>query len=168
MRVAEGSPAGTAVGDPVTGTPYDDGDPETDDALTYTLTGEAATSGAFVIDAASGQISVAEGATLDYETKSSYTGKVNWTIQGQAAAADLTINVTDLAAIVGDAPTVTRTRFEEETPPALDVSWTAAAGQRSDHHRLRGPVPQERRCGMDALQVRRPRKPWHRNQPVVG
>ena len=57
---------------------------ETDDALTYTLTGEAATSGAFVIDAASGQISVAEGATLDYEAKSSYTGEVNWTVQGQA------------------------------------------------------------------------------------
>ena len=86
--VAENSPAGTAVGDPVTGTPYDDGDPDTDDALTYTLTGEAATSGAFVIDAASGQISVAEGATLDYETKSSYTGKVNWTVQGQAAVAE--------------------------------------------------------------------------------
>ena len=42
--VAENSPAGTAVGDPVPGTPYDDGDDETDDALTYTLTGEAATS----------------------------------------------------------------------------------------------------------------------------
>ena len=37
-------PAGTAVGDPVTGTPYDDGDPQTDDALSYTLTGKAADS----------------------------------------------------------------------------------------------------------------------------
>ena len=34
--------------------------------------------------------------------------------------------MTDLAAVVGDAPTVTRTRFEEETAPALDVTWTAA------------------------------------------
>ena len=61
---------------PVTGTPYDDGDDETNDALTYTLTGEAATSGAFVIDSATGQISVQEDANLDFETQSSYTGKV--------------------------------------------------------------------------------------------
>ena len=128
--VAENSPAGTAVGDPVTGTPYDDGDDETDDALTYTLTGEAATSGAFVIDAATGQISVKQGASLDFETKSSYTGQVNWTVQGQAAAADVTISVTDLEAGQPAAPTVTRTTFSEPTNPALDVSWTAptAAG----------------------------------------
>ena len=71
-NVAENSPAGTLVGDPVTGTPYDDGDENTDDSLEYTLTGDAAT--AFVVDPATGQISVAEGATLDYETNSSYTG----------------------------------------------------------------------------------------------
>ena len=123
--IAENSPVGTAVGEPVTGTPYDDGDDETDDALTYTLTGEAATSGAFVIDSATGQISVQEDANLDYETKSSYTGQVNWTVQGQAAAADVTINVTDAEAGQPDAPTVTRTRFEEESNPALDVTWTA-------------------------------------------
>ena len=123
--IAENSPAGAAVGAPVTGTPYDDGDDQTDDALTYTLTGEAATSGAFVIDSATGQISVKQGATIDYETKSSYTGKVNWTVQGQAAAADVTINVADLEAGQPDAPTVTRTRFEKETNPALDVTWTA-------------------------------------------
>ena len=121
--VAENSPAGTLVGDPVTGRPYDDGDPETDDSLTYTLTGEAAS--AFVIDSATGQISVAEGATLDYETKSSYTGQVNWEVQGQAAAADLTINVTDVAAGQPGTPTLTRTQFEVETPPALDVTWAA-------------------------------------------
>ena len=73
--VVENSAAGTAVGDPVTGTPYDDGDDQTDDALTYTLTGEAATSNAFTIDSATGQISVKQGATIDYETKNSYTGK---------------------------------------------------------------------------------------------
>ena len=104
--VAENSPAGTAVGDPVTGTPYDDGDDETDDALTYTLTGEAATSGAFVLDSATGQISVQEDANLDYETKNSYTGSVTWTVQGQTATADLTINVTDVEAGKPDAPTL--------------------------------------------------------------
>ena len=123
--IAENSPAGTAVGDPVTGTPYDDGDDQTNDALTYTLTGDAA--GAFVIDASSGQISVKQGATIDYETTSSYTGQVKWTVQGQEAIANLTINVTDLEAGKPDAPTVTRTRFETETNPALDVTWTAPA-----------------------------------------
>ena len=123
--IAENSPAGTAVGDPVTGTPYDDGDDETDDALTYTLTGEAATSGAFVIDSATGQISVQEDANLDYETKASYTGSVTWTVQGQTATADLTINVTDVEAGKPDAPTLARTEFSEPSNPALDVEWAA-------------------------------------------
>ncbi|MDE2868042.1 MAG: fibronectin type III domain-containing protein, partial [Chloroflexota bacterium] len=123
--VAENSAAGTAVGDPVTGTPYDDGDDQSDDALTYTLTGEAATSNAFTIDSSTGQISVKQGATVDFETKSSYTGRVNWTVQEQEAFADVTIQVTDLEAGKPDAPTVTRTAFSEPTNPALDVTWTA-------------------------------------------
>ena len=88
--VAENSAADTDVGDLVTGTPYGT------ETLTYTLTGETATSGAFEIDSATGQISVAEGATLDHEAKSSYTGKVNWTVNGAAAAVNLTIDVTDV------------------------------------------------------------------------
>ncbi|MDE2869004.1 MAG: fibronectin type III domain-containing protein, partial [Chloroflexota bacterium] len=123
--IAENSAAGTAVGDPVTGTPYDDGDDETDDALTYTLTGEAATSGAFVIDSATGQISVQEDANLDYETQSSYTGKVEYTVNGYATAINVTINVTDAEAGKPDAPTVSRTEFSEPSNPALDVTWTA-------------------------------------------
>ena len=46
-------------------------------------------------------------------------------MQGQAAAADLTINLTDVEAGQPDAPTVTRTEFSEPANPALDVSWTA-------------------------------------------
>ena len=121
--IAENSSEGTTVGNPVTGTPYDDGDDQTDDALTYTLTGDAAA--AFVIDAASGQISVKQGASLDFETTSSYTGSVTWTVQGQTATANLTINVTDVEAGKPDAPTVTRTEFSEQSHPALDVTWTA-------------------------------------------
>ena len=34
--------------------------------------------------------------TLDYETKSSYTGQVKWTVQGQQAVAKVTINVTNI------------------------------------------------------------------------
>ena len=117
--IAENSPAGTAVGEPVQGALYNG------ETLTHTLTGEAADSGAFVIDEASGQIRVAQGATLDHETKSSYTGEVHWTVQGQAAVANVTIQVTDVEAGQPDAPTLTRTEFDEPTDPALDVSWTA-------------------------------------------
>ncbi len=123
--VAENAAGGTKVGAPVTGKPYDDGDDDTDDALSYTLTGDAAA--AFVIDSASGQISLKPDTSLDYETTSSYTGQVHWTVQGQAAAADLTINVTDIEAALAGAPTVTRTEFSEPSNPALDVTWTAAA-----------------------------------------
>ena len=116
--IAENSAAGAPVGDPVAGTPYKN------ETLSYALTGEAATSGAFVINRASGQVSVAQGATLDYETKKSYTGKVHWTVQDQAVAANLTINVID-AGPPGqpDAPEVTAS----DTAPltTLDVSWTA-------------------------------------------
>ena len=122
--VDENAAANTAVGDPVTGTPYDDGDDQTDDALTYTLTGDAAT--AFTIDSATGQISVKTGATLDYETTSSYAGAVEYTVQGQAASISVTINVTDVEAAMSAAPTLARTQFSEPTAPALDVTWTAA------------------------------------------
>ncbi|MCY4575193.1 MAG: fibronectin type III domain-containing protein, partial [Chloroflexi bacterium] len=123
--VPENSPAGTVVGAPVAGTPYDDGDDSTDDALTHTLHGEAATY--FDIDAATGQISVKQGTSLDYETEDSYTGQVKWTVQDQEATANLTINVTDVGAGKPDAPTLTRTQFSEQSDPALDVEWTAAA-----------------------------------------
>ena len=123
LSVMENSPAGTLVGDPVAGTPYNDGNDQTDDALSYTLTGEAAN--AFEIDSATGQISVKQGATLDYETKSSYTGKVKWTVQGQAAVANLTINVGDVAPAKPAAPTLARTELSAPSAPALDVTWTA-------------------------------------------
>ena len=87
--VAETAAAATNVGSAVTGTPYGT------EKLTYALTGEAATSGAFQIDSATGQVSVAQDAALDHETKSSYTGKVKWTVNGQAAEVNLTIDVTD-------------------------------------------------------------------------
>ena len=129
--INENSPVGTPVGDPVAGTPYDDGDDNTDDSLTYTLTGEAADSGVFGIDAATGQVSVADCGLLDYETKSSYTGKVNWTVVGVAVAANLTINVNDVdpeRVCSPNAPTVTRTKFTEQSAPALDVTWSDDPG----------------------------------------
>ena len=64
-EVEENSPAGTAVGDPVTATDADD------DTLTYTLEGTDAAS--FGIDSASGQIQTKSGITYDYETKEEYS-----------------------------------------------------------------------------------------------
>ncbi len=137
--IAENSAAGTNVGDPVTGTPYDDGDDQTNDALTYSLTGKAADSGLFAIDSATGQISVAQGATLDYETDDThretetynnqviakfYRGKVNYTVNGHASAIEVLIKVTDEAPpATPEAPTAT----PSATNPmdTLDVAWTA-------------------------------------------
>ena len=62
--LAESSAPGTAVGAPVTATDPDAGDDQP--APGYALRGEHA--GRFVIDAASGQIAVADGAVLDFET----------------------------------------------------------------------------------------------------
>ena len=86
--------------------------------LTYTLTGEAADSGAFVIDSATGQISVAEGATVNYATKSSYAGQVNYTVDGQAAVIDLTIEVIPVHELTIDLPET----FKKLQP--LNVSFT--------------------------------------------
>ena len=115
-EVAENSEAGTDVGAAVTGTPYGN------ETLTYTLTGEAATSGAFEIDSSTGQISVAEGATLDREAKSSYTGKVSWTVNGQAAEVNLTIDVTN----VNEPPLApVNPQVTDVTDTGLTVTWEA-------------------------------------------
>ena len=115
--VSERASGGASVGAPVAGTPY-----YGEEDLTHTLTGDVAS--AFVISAASGQISVKQGATLDHETKSSYTGQVGWTVQGQAAVANLTIYVLDgFPPRTPDAPAVTGSRGNSTN--TLDVDWTA-------------------------------------------
>ena len=120
-EVPENAAAGTNVGAPITATPYND------DYISYGFDGEAADSGKFVIDYETGQISVKEGATLDHETKSSYTGRVHWVMYGdQYPAATVTIKVTDVGAGKPGTPTLTRTTFSEPSNPALDVTWTAA------------------------------------------
>ena len=101
-------------GSPVTGTPYNNV------ALSYTLAGKAKDSGLFVIDSASGQISVAQGATLDYETDDAhretetwngevigkfYRGEVNYTVDGNASVINVNILLTDLEAGAPGAPT---------------------------------------------------------------
>ena len=112
-EVAENSPAGTAVGAPVTATD-DDGD-----TLTYSLSGAAE----FVIDPATGQIGVADGAALDYEATLSYTVTVSVSDgrNNGDATATVTIAVTDVAEPPNapDAPTVTGNSEDSVT-----ASWT--------------------------------------------
>ena len=69
-EVDEGTVVGGNVGAPVTATDTDNGD-----TLTYGL--EGADASAFEIDSTSGQIKVATGTTLDYDTKSSYSVTVS-------------------------------------------------------------------------------------------
>ena len=130
-EIAENSPAGTEVGDPVTGTPYDN------EALSYTLAGSA--TGKFVIDSATGQISVKEGAALDYEiddiaiqvetfedgpAQKFYTGEVRYTVDEISAVINLKIFLTD----VDDDPHITLSvspEYVQEGQAAAQVTLTA-------------------------------------------
>ena len=125
------------MGDPVTGTPYNGV------ALTYALSGKAKDSGLFTIDSATGQISVATGANIDYETDDNhreieywppdsqtvfskfYPGKVNYTVNGHASSIEVLIKITDVDDTRASISTITRTQFSKPTDPALDVTWVA-------------------------------------------
>ena len=94
--MAENSAPGASVGDPVTATDDDD------DTLTYALTG----SSNFTIDDA-GRITVASGATLDYETQASYPVTVT-AHDGENAAGESDTSVDDSIAV-----TITLTNMDE-------------------------------------------------------
>ena len=86
--VSENATSGAAVGDPVAATDADNA------TLTYTLEGDDA--GSFVIDAGTGQLTVGDGTTLDYEARASYAVSVRATNpSGYSAAIAVTIMVTD-------------------------------------------------------------------------
>ena len=115
-EVAENSVAGTRVGAPVAA--------RSGTALTYSISG----SGAFTIDAATGQILVAAGAALDHEAAPSHTVTVSVRDgSDRSASAAVTIDVTDV-----DEPPA-RPGAPAVTPPAdaprtaLDATWTAPA-----------------------------------------
>ena len=119
-RVAENSAAGTSVGAPVTATDAEG------DALTYRLTGTDAAK--FAIDASSGQLTVAAGTALDYETKTSYsvTVEVSDGTAGDGTAdatIDDTIAVTiDVTDVVETQVTRTPTPTPTPTPPVVVVA----------------------------------------------
>ena len=65
---------------------------------------------------------MAEGAALDHEAKSSYTGKVKWTVNGQPSEVNLTINATDVnePPLAPENPQVTSI-----TDTGFTVTWEA-------------------------------------------
>ena len=115
--VAENSPAGASVGDPVAATDTD--------TLVYSLGGDD--SSLFSLDSGTGQISVAAGTDLDYETKTTYSVTVTAAdTAGQTAEIDVTISVSDVAEPPGkpDAPSVSA---KPGSSTELDVNWSAPA-----------------------------------------
>ncbi len=104
----ENSTAGENVGNPVTATDGDD-----DDALTYALTG----SDDFTVNN-SGQIMVATGATLDYETTPSYSVTIT-VYDGKNAAGEADNGVDDsieVAISVANVDEVGTVALNAETP----------------------------------------------------
>ena len=102
--VAENSPAGTTVGDAVAASDADG------DTLTYALSG----SDAFAIDSA-GQIAVAAGAALDYESAASYTLSVTVS-DGKDADGNADDTVDDTITVI-----VSMTNVDEAGAVSLDV-----------------------------------------------
>ena len=119
--VAENTPAGENIGNPVEATD------DNNDALTYTLRGTDAAS--FDIDSATGQLSTK--AALDYETKASYSVTVTARDpDGLSDFINVTITVTDLDDNV--APEFPGTEdgarsVAENTPAGEDIGSPVAA-----------------------------------------
>jgi VCBS repeat-containing protein len=87
--VAENATTGTVVGT-VSGT-----DPDADDTKTYSLTDTAG--GRFAIDASTGQLTVADGNLLNYESAASHTVTVRVTDSGGQSYTEIfTINLTNV------------------------------------------------------------------------
>ena len=129
-EVDEGTVAGGNVGAPVSTT-----DTDTGDTLTYGL--EGADAAAFEIDSTSGQIKVATGTTLNYETKNSYEVIVSVRdSKDEFDAADevtddsitVTITVTDVNEAPGFPLTETGTRsVDENTVGGQDIGAPVSA-----------------------------------------
>ena len=129
-EVAENSDAGTDVGDAVSATDFDG------DQLTYTPSGSDAAS--FSVDSGTGQVSVAQGATLDYETKRTYRFTLTVT-DGTGTSNDtitVTVNLTDVnepPKITGDeSPDFPENRtslvtfYSARDPERDEVTWSVS------------------------------------------
>ena len=127
-EVAENSPAGTTVGEPVAAT-----DPDAGDTLSYSLAGDDAN--AFDINSGTGQLLTIDGLSYDYETKPSYSLRVQALDGGGLVAGiDVTVNLKDVAeggaSGQGQAgPEPNRApAFAADTDTSLDVDENTAGG----------------------------------------
>ncbi|MYD35509.1 MAG: hypothetical protein F4X20_00565, partial [Dehalococcoidia bacterium] len=120
-EIAEDAAGGMAVGDPVAATDFNN------DPLTYTLSGTDAA--LFTVDSNTGQIRVASGAELDFETKRTLrvtvevTDGANSLGDPDSDAIDDRQNVTITLTDVNEAPVVTG----DETPSIAENSSSAIA-----------------------------------------
>ena len=123
--VAENSAAGTAVGDPITAIDRDDDD------LVYSLTG--GDTELFDINKETGQLSVAEGASLDFESKGTYSVTARVLDDGgKRDNINVSISVTDVdeAGMIELLGGSTRTRQRTDMVAVMDpdgdvtnISW---------------------------------------------
>ncbi len=125
FAIDENSPAATPVGAPIGFS-----DPEqASESFTYAITA-GNTGGAFTIGAASGQITVANAAAVDFETTPSFSLTVQVTDNGSpplSGTATVTVNLND----VNDAPVVTPATFSlpENSPAATVVGTVSTSDQ---------------------------------------
>ena len=117
MSVTENSPKDTVVGS-LGGSNSSDGSSFT---ISNGASGDVATY--FDIDSSTGQITVKDGTSLDYETKDRYTGTFSYTVANATASGAIRINVGNIAAPKVDAPALAPNAANPGK--ALDVSWTA-------------------------------------------
>ena len=132
----EDTAPGSPIGDPVAATDLNAGDSAVNDPLAYSLTGTDAAS--FTIDAGTGQISLAQDATLDYEGKRTYRVTVEVTDgrdqngDDDMDAIDDRQNVTITVTNVNEAPVVSgddAPSFQEDSTAPI-ATYTATDPER--------------------------------------
>ena len=112
----ENSPGGTPVGKAIVAT-----DPDFRDTLTYRLSGPARAS--FAVDPNSGQLTVASGAAIDYESGPSLTVTVTVADRfGATASIEVVVNIVDV-----DEPPSAPTNLSStaRTSTSVSMRWTA-------------------------------------------
>ena len=127
--VAENSAAGTAVGDPITATDRDDDD------IAYSLV--SGDTELFDINKSNGQLSVAEGANLDFESKSTYSVTVRVKDDGGRDNINVSISVTDvdeagMIDVSADAPELGAELMAAVMDPDGDVTSISWQWERSE------------------------------------
>ncbi len=129
MSINENSAAGADVGKVGV---YNSG------ASNWTFQADAGSYGdateAFTISSSTGLIEVKSGATLDYETETTYLGRVNYDVVDSGTTykshRKVRISINNLTGPTATAPTVSRDATSPTTK--LDVSWTAATPSHPD------------------------------------